>query len=1227
MKKYINDKSQFAQSVDELDGHLINFEGHDRPRYIYPANTEAGYLGLEDWSEYWNKPTYDSEGTGDLNAAKFYSIVVVPYKNNIAPGGLPIYGEATWSSMPQQPSGASKSLVFNIPKHPQKVIKFCGFAASTETGRVTDSAIDTTEDFYVGYTLRNVETGEESTIYQNGESTLYAGLDFTAGDRYQILDSATQGRLIYAAEMAAASDVLTSTYYLRATIPNVSQDQYEMTVFAESADIWDFSAGYFPPPNANAVSVISGLAFAGGGISDETGKAAYIDTAETKQATATADEQIAASIVDDDYTAAGTARVMRLTLASALTGFTNAKVGSYITVTDSEDTGNDVEDVRVTRVNDTDIVAQDEVAGGELISVGLYNGTDTLVRHEPFGDGVWTNDWYIKIKANLQKLGTEQNLWSVREEDCCIRITADDKLFFRFRQGDEGDVGSTSLTTTEVLAADWDEGIREIEVGWTSTGYTLKIDGSEPSHTGALDYSGYLYLRGDVYAPIDIGSVAYNGAIASYELIMADQPTKSHRLAFNYGSGTTVFDSINDFDFTVTGTNAGAAFWDEIQSFTNTGDGVISVGPTLTDRADEDLWELICTVLAQETFTATTPVATGTGDGAITGPTESTTLVAEDWTLTCTAGGPSGTFSVVGSVSGAQADLTTDVAYSNDFFDITVADGAADWAVDDTITFTISLPLTGATFSVEGSLAGAQSNLTTGASYSNDYFTMTLTDGATGWAVGDRLTFNVIKEAVTDIRWIEFVNNTGVANTDDEAMKVVLTPNYIQGNTTGADQTFFSEGMVDAKFMFTADQSSPYAISWVDTANQRIGLASLYDGENTGTDAALKITSDYSLYFSDSRNPHRWRGENIIDIGDSIIGISSISDNVIVFCSNSVWRVPIDSLGTTPVLISDNVRCPAQFSISKGERYIAFYDGTGVSITDGVGVQSVTAYKAKDYLANINKGYEANIKSVYDPVLKRFEFVFPMGADTLNNYGLYITEGSWNCYPFSRPDCNALWTNYDDGNLFVYHGTSGSMVDDTGMVLKHTGDTDGFPGSEEYILEITAITGQTVRVSVDSASTISAGDTVTIYPVTSGGQYRQMIVETATLISTGVYDLTFNAAYDLTTYVAGDLVLYGLIPFDYGVRWTDFGSPQYKHQPRALHLEIENAFGLIYIEHYKDMIDSPVQTDAYSLSPATTKMVVPFRGGKSYKYGFRIRGAMINRMKINSFEIMFDTQV
>lgn len=71
--------------------------------------------------------------------------------------------------------------------------------------------------------------------------------------------------------------------------------------------------------------------------------------------------------------------------------------------------------------------------------------------------------------------------------------------------------------------------------------------------------------------------------------------------------------------------------------------------------------------------------------------------VTENWTVTCiTASAGGGVFSVVGSVSGAQANATVGVDYDNDKVVFRIDDGSVDFQVGDAFTFSTTQSATAA---------------------------------------------------------------------------------------------------------------------------------------------------------------------------------------------------------------------------------------------------------------------------------------------------------------------------------------------------------------------------------------------------------------------------------------------------------------------------------------------------------------------------------------------------
>lgn len=89
--------------------------------------------------------------------------------------------------------------------------------------------------------------------------------------------------------------------------------------------------------------------------------------------------------------------------------------------------------------------------------------------------------------------------------------------------------------------------------------------------------------------------------------------------------------------------------------------------------------------------TWTTPGYSGTGNGSLEDIDSYPSTPSETWTITCTAAAiDGGTFSVTGSVSGAQAAATVGTPYDNGIIQFTITDGATDFAVNDEFTLVMT---------------------------------------------------------------------------------------------------------------------------------------------------------------------------------------------------------------------------------------------------------------------------------------------------------------------------------------------------------------------------------------------------------------------------------------------------------------------------------------------------------------------------------------------------------
>jgi hypothetical protein len=442
--------------------------------------------------------------------------------------------------------------------------------------------------------------------------------------------------------------------------------------------------------------------------------------------------------------------------------------------------------------------------------------------------------------------------------------------------------------------------------------------------------------------------------------------------------------------------------------------------------------------------------------------------------------------------------------------------------------------------------------------------------------------------------------------------------------------------MVGAYFHWAGDALS-YLITAVDVLGQRLSLSPTYTGIVDSQATDFTITSDYDLWYSDINNPHVFRTGNSIEIPDRCIAAEEINGVEVVFCQGSVWRVPIDTLGQAPTQIEDQLVFDAPYSVTKTPKGILFFDGEGFSLTDGTSVISVTKYKANDYLKGLNKDLIHNIRGVYNPSLRRAEFVFAYGTEITNNYGLYITMDSLNCFGSSRVDCNALWLDKDedDNRLKVYHGTSGRhTAAGTGDVWEHNEAlaTDGDLGEGGYFFTITAVDTGTRTLSVESlgGATNAAAGWSCLHASLTHDLTEQFIIDTITSTGTDpqTYDITVGDDWNINSFAVGDTLVAGGVPMFFGPVWTDFGTPVYQHHVRGLQIDTNGFEGVLYVDSYLDSFDgTPVETKTIYTTKSDRHIRVDFKGGSGNTYGFRIRGWAITPAQINSISRMFDTEV
>ena len=218
----------------------------------------------------------------------------------------------------------------------------------------------------------------------------------------------------------------------------------------------------------------------------------------------------------------------------------------------------------------------------------------------------------------------------------------------------------------------------------------------------------------------------------------------------------------------------------------------------------------------------------GAGNGKLASlAVMSPTAPEETWTLTCTAAAADGgTFSVVGSFSGAAADATVGTLYTDGTnVQFLIQDGTVDFAVSDVFTLSTSNGLRtlyrtayvgtgnglmtamslvsqvaetwtltctatsadGGTFSVTGSVSGAQAAATVGVPYASGGVRFLINDGTVDYVINDEFTLlSKHQELPVADRWtvLEYVDDTDIPELLLEGPGVVGVGKVYVGFTT-----------------------------------------------------------------------------------------------------------------------------------------------------------------------------------------------------------------------------------------------------------------------------------------------------------------------------------------------------------------------------------------------------------------------------------------------------------
>lgn len=300
----------------------------------------------------------------------------------------------------------------------------------------------------------------------------------------------------------------------------------------------------------------------------------------------------------------------------------------------------------------------------------------------------------------------------------------------------------------------------------------------------------------------------------------------------------------------------------------------------------------------------------GTGNGKMKRKAVMATNVPKEiWTITCTAAiANSGTFSVTGSISGAQAAATVGTFYDNGIISFLIQDGSVDFAVSDvftlsttngirtlyddaytgtgngeilnlnlldevTETWTVTctaIATNSGTFSVTGSVSGAQAAATVGTPYNNGIIKFLIADGTTDYAVNDVFTLKAVaQELPLADRWIvkRFDNTTdnhelylqgpgivglGAVYCQLKTVQSVAGDYYNLAFTTAqgyvSANSFASQPNVNIKSCLMWNFNIPY---WLRISPRQISF-----GVDIETRYDLGVVGLYNAYFDPTQYPY-----------------------------------------------------------------------------------------------------------------------------------------------------------------------------------------------------------------------------------------------------------------------------------------------------------------------------------------------------------------------------------
>lgn len=429
-------------------------------------------------------------------------------------------------------------------------------------------------------------------------------------------------------------------------------------------------------------------------------------------------------------------------------------------------------------------------------------------------------------------------------------------------------------------------------------------------------------------------------------------------------------------------------------------------------------------------------------------------------------------------------------------------------------------------------------------------------------------------------------------------------------------------------------ESETYRIESVDPVAQTCTIDRDYTGAAISEETAgdVLMVSRNELYRSEVNNPHNYSLAFTHEISGNTRRLVAYTNALFIFTDTELYLLPYEAIDEGfPEHVFSNIVISAPHAIAASNTNgVLFWDGAGFSVTDGIRVNSVTNTTCRWLMDGVNPEMTHNFRATWNNQESRWEVAFAYGNGITNDYGLYITE-DYRVYGIMRFDMNAIWQDVsDDGRPEMRHGTS-ARTTGQGIIWRHNQElaSDGVPEDSAMLGVVTAYNVDTRTVTIECATQVSVLPGVPLVFLGSGSTFSALA---ASITETGtepyVYDVVLGQDWQGAQIGIGSTAVFGGIPFVYGVRWSDFQSPQYRHQVRRTELDIEPTVGYLAIEHYQNLDErEPLHTEVREIGMGDTKVVFPLRKSAIYQYGFRLRGVCLDRILIDGFSTLFDTQV